>query len=62
MRKIIIFRNIAKHYLVNTIIIIIKGFIERKINTNPLMHLSPRRESPGTDMGQYPKKRQPGYD
>ena len=38
------------------IIIIIVGFIERKIiDTNPLMHFSPRKNSPGTDMGQHPK-------
>ena len=35
--------------------IMIAGFIERKIDTDPLMLLSPRRESPGTDMGQYPR-------
>ena len=33
------------------IIIIVVGFIECKIDTNPLMRLSPRKESPGTDMG-----------
>ena len=37
------------------IIIIIVGIIEHKIDTNPLMCLSPRRESPGTDMGQHLK-------
>ena len=37
---------------INHIIIII-GFIERKIDTNPLMRLSPRRESPGSGMGIY---------
>ena len=37
------------------IIITIVGFIEHKIDTNPLMRLSPRRESPGTDMGQHLK-------
>ena len=37
------------------IIIIIVGFIERKIDTNPVMRLSPRRESPGTGMGQHLK-------
>ena len=34
---------------------IIVGFTERKIDTNPLMHLSPRRESPGTGMGRHLK-------
>ena len=38
-----------------TIIIIIVGFIECKIDTNPLMRLSPRRESPGTGMGRHLK-------
>ena len=33
------------------LVIIIVGSIERKIDTNPLMCLSPTRESPGTDMG-----------
>ena len=37
------------------LIIIVVGFIERKIDTNPLMRLSPRRESPGTDMGRHLK-------
>ena len=37
------------------IIIIIVGFIQRKIDTNPLMRLSPRRESPGTGMGRHLK-------
>ena len=32
------------------------SYFERKIDTDPLMHLSPRRDSPGTDMSQYPKK------
>ena len=36
------------------------GFIERKIDTNPLMRLSPRRESPGTDMGQHLKSARQG--
>ena len=36
-------------------IMIIVIFIERKIDTNPLMHLGPRRESPGTGMGQHLK-------
>ena len=34
---------------------IIEGFIEQKIDTNPLMRFGLRRDSPGTDMGQYPK-------
>ena len=38
-----------------TFIIIIVGFIECKIDTNPLMRLSPRRESPGTGMGRHLK-------
>ena len=42
------------------IIIIIVRFIERKIDTNPLMHLSPRRESPGTDMGRQLKSSRQG--
>ena len=33
----------------------IVGFIESKIDTNPPMRLSPRRESPGTDMGRHLK-------
>ena len=37
------------------IIIILEGFIEYKFDTDLLMRLSPRREIPGTDMGQYPK-------
>ena len=42
------------------VIVIIDGFIELKIDTDPLMCLRPRRASPGTDMGEYPKKkRQP---
>ena len=32
-------------------IIIIVGFIVCKIDTNPLMRLSPRRENPGPGMG-----------
>ena len=40
--------------------IIIVGFIERKIDTNPLMRLSPRRESPGTGMGRYLKSARQG--
>ena len=32
---------------------IIVGFIERKIDTNSLMRLSPRRECPGTGMGRH---------
>ena len=35
------------------IIIIMEGFIERKIDKNLLMHLSPSRDSPGTDTGQH---------
>ena len=34
---------------------LIVGFIERKIDTNPRIRLSPRRESPGTDMGRHLK-------
>ena len=37
------------------IIIIIVGFIQRKIDTSPLMRLGPRRESPGTGMGRHLK-------
>ena len=44
----------------DTIIIIIIGFIERKVDTNPLMRLSPRRESPGTDMGRHVKSARQG--
>ena len=36
---------------IHIIIIIIVALIERKIDTNPLMHFNPRRESPGTGMG-----------
>ena len=43
-----------------TLIIIIVGFIERKIDTNPLMRLSPRRESPGTGMGRHLKSARQG--
>ena len=39
------------------IIVIIVGFIERKIDTNPV---SPRRNSPGTDMAQHPKSAHQG--
>ena len=42
------------------IIIIIVGFIEHKLDTNPLMHLSPRRESPGTGMGGHLKSTRQG--
>ena len=42
------------------VFIIIVGFIERKIDTNPLMHSSPRRESPGTDMGSHLKSARQG--
>ena len=42
-------------YLI-VIIIIIVGFVERKIDTNHLMHLSPRRESPGTGMDRHLKR------
>ena len=41
-------------------IIIIVGFIKRKIDTNPLMRLSPRRESPGTGMGRHLKSARQG--
>ena len=37
------------------IIKIIVGFIESKIDTNPLMRLSPRRQGPATGMGQHQK-------
>ena len=36
------------------------GFIEHKIDTNPLMRLSPRRESPGTGMGRHLKSARQG--
>ena len=39
--------------LYEVIVIILVGFIECKIDTNPLMRCSLRRESPGTDMGQH---------
>ena len=39
---------------------IIVGFIERKIDTNPLMCLSSRKESPGTDMGRHLKSARQG--
>ena len=42
------------------IIIIIVRFIERKIDTNPLMRLGPRRESPETGMGQHLKSARQG--
>ena len=42
------------------IIIIIEGFIDRKIDTNRIMHLSPRKDIPGTDMGQYLKSTSQG--
>ena len=42
------------------VIIIIVGFIECKIDKNHLMRLSPRRNSPGTDMGQPPKSARQG--
>ena len=35
-------------------------FIWHKINTNPLMHLCPRRESPGTGLGRHPKSARQG--
>ena len=57
--KLVVPESLRKIYLnwpmIVIIIIIIVGFIERKIDTNPLMRLSPRRNSPGTDMGQHPK-------
>ena len=34
---------------------IIVQFMEPKIDTNPLMHFSPRRESQATDMGRHLK-------
>ena len=40
----------------NTIV----GFIERKIDTNPLMRLSPRRESPRTGRGRHLKSARQG--
>ena len=42
------------------IIIIIVGFIEHKIDVNPLMHCSPRRDSTGTNIGLYPKSTRQG--
>ena len=48
----IIFAGIQCHGL----ILLIVAFIEHKIDTNPLMRLSPRRESPGTDMGRHLKR------
>ena len=44
------------------IIIIIVGFIQRKIDTNPLMRLSPRMENPGTDMGRHLKNARQGIN
>ena len=41
-------------------IIIIVGFIERKIDTNPRMRLNPRRERRGTDMGRHLKSTRQG--
>ena len=43
------------HTLGVLIIIIIVQFIEFKNDTNRLMHLSPRRECPGTGMGRHLK-------
>ena len=37
-------------------IITIQGFIKHKIETDTLMHLSPRRDSSGTGMGQSLKR------
>ena len=34
--------------------------MEHKIDTDPLMPFSSRRDSPGTDMGQYPKSASQG--
>ena len=34
--------------------------MEHKIDTNPLMCFSSRGESPGADMGQYPKSPRQG--
>ena len=51
---------VKEKILMNSNIIIILGFIERKINTNPLMCLSPRRESPGTRMGRHLKSAHQG--
>ena len=48
---------ISEKYL---IIITIVGFIERKMDTNPLMSLRPRRESQGTDMGRHLKSARQG--
>ena len=53
-------RNISGNGSFIIVIIITVGFIERKTDTNPLMHLSPRRESPGTDMGQHLKSAHQG--
>ena len=52
--------NILQLISVHIIIIIRVGFIERKIDTNPLMRLSPRRESPETDMGRHLKSASQG--
>ena len=40
--------------------LLLEGFVEPKIDTNPPMSLSPRRESPGTNMGRYPKSARQG--
>ena len=43
------------------IIIILEGFIECKIDTNPVMCSSPRKDGPGrTGMGQYLKSTSQG--
>ena len=46
--------------LIIVIIIIIVGFIQRKIDTNPHMRLSSRRENPGTDMCRHRKSSHQG--
>ena len=54
-------KSLGKYILHHEMImIIIVEFIEHKIDTNPLMGLSPRRESPGTDMGRYLKRARQG--
>ena len=49
--------DVTRHLCVGILFFFLKiiqvGFIEHKIDTNPLMRLSPRRDFPGTDMGQH---------
>ena len=44
------------------IIIIIVGFIERKIDTNPLNALKSKKEKSRDSHGSTSKKRPPGYN